>query len=318
MDQDAYLALRESAAVIDLTGRGHIQATGDDRVRLLHAMTSNHVEALTPGDHCYGFFLNAQGRILSDVNVICTESSLLLDTEPEAAETIYQHLEKFIIADDVTLVNLTAQVAVIGLEGPQSRVVLERMGIDIPEQGHWREWRTWVVAALSASGERGFRFFVPAAERESVRGWIAGAGAIAAGRVESNTVRLENGIARYGADFTNREIPHETGLLERAISFSKGCYVGQEIVERVRSRGHANRILTHLIVQGENAPAPRTKLFAGEKEAGEITSAAYSPAQGAVFALAMVRTQTIQPGVTYSVEGGGSATLAAAATAQRS
>ncbi len=320
MDDFAYQALRESAAVIDLTGRGHIQATGDDRARLLHAMTTNHVEGLAPGQSCYALFLSAQGRILSDVNIICTASSLLLDTEPEAAQALYLHLDKYIIADDVTLANLTANVAVIGLEGPQSPAVLERMGIDIPAAGHWCEWRTWVVAALSASGERGFRFFVPAPDREEVLGWIAGAGAVEASRLEWDTVRLEHGLARYAEDVTEREIPHETGLIDRAVSFKKGCYVGQEIVERVRSRGHANRILTHLRIEGEKAPSPKTKLIAGDKEAGEITSAAFSPANGCVFALAYVRSQTIQPGVKYGLEGGGEAALeiAAAATERRS
>ena len=318
MDDFAYQALRESAAVIDLTGRGHIQATGDDRARLLHAMTTNHIEGLKPGDTCYALFLSAQGRILSDANVICTESSLLLDTEPEASEAVYQHLDKYIIADDVTLSNMTPHVAVLGLEGPQSPAVLERMGIDIPAAGRWSEWRTWVVAALSASGERGFRFFVPTPDREEVRGWIAGAGAVEASRLEWNTVRLENGLARYGEDVTEREIPHETGLVDRAVSFKKGCYVGQEIVERVRSRGHANRILTHLTIPGDAAPVAKTKLFAADKETGEITSAAYSPAHGCVFALAYVRAQTIQPGVKYGIEGGGEAALAiSAATEQR-
>ena len=121
MNQDAYRALREHAAFIDLTGRGHVRVTGEDRARLLHAMTTNQVEALKPGESCYAFFLTAQGRILADVNVLCTESSLLLDTEPEVADAVYQHLDRYIIADDVTLENLTEQVAVIGVEGPEAR-----------------------------------------------------------------------------------------------------------------------------------------------------------------------------------------------------
>jgi folate-binding protein YgfZ len=281
-------------------------------------MTSHHIQELQPGDCRYAFFLSAQGRILSDVNVICTESSLLLDTEPETAGAIYEHLDRYIIADDVTLSNLTGLVAVIGLEGPQSPAVLERMGIDTPAAGHWTEWRTNAVAALSATGQRGFRFFVPLAERAATIGWIAGAGALEAGRLEWNTVRLENGLARYGEDITDRQIPHDTGLLDRAVSFNKGCYVGQEIVERVRSRGHAGRQLVHLLIPGPIAPAPHTKLWLGDSEVGEITSAAYSPAAAAVFALAYLRTKAMQPEATYSLEGGGSAALVADATEPRS
>jgi aminomethyltransferase len=309
MDLDGYRALRKGAALLDLTGRGHIQATGEDRVRLLHAMSTNHISALAPGDWVYAFFLNSQGRILADVNVICTESSLLLDTEPETGEAIYQHLDRYIIADDVTLTNLSGQVAVIGVEGPEAAVVLDRMGIAVPEAGHWTEWRTWVVAAISASGERGFRLFVPLAERENVAGWAAGAGAIPVGREEWNTVRLENGVPRYGEDITDRQIPHDTGLVDRAISFSKGCYLGQEIVERVRSRGHAGRKLLLLRIEGEAAPAAHTKLFASGEEVGEVTSAAYSPAAGAVLALAYVRAKTVQPGVVYAFEDGGAAII---------
>lgn len=300
MDLEAYRALRKSAALIDLTGRGHIQVTGEDRARLLHAMTTNNVSALKPGDWCYAFFLNSQGRILADVNVICTESSLLLDTEPETAASVYAHLDHYIIADDVTLHDLTQQVAVIAVEGPESAAVLDRMGVTAPEAGHWTEWRTWVVAALSATGQQGFRFFVPLAERENLSGWILGAGALAAGGDECNVVRLENGIPRYGDDVTERQIPHDTGLVDRAISFNKGCYLGQEIVERVRSRGHAGRRLVSLRMQEESAPEAHTKLFLAGDEVGEVTSAAYSPAAGAVLALAYVRAKTVQPGVTYT------------------
>ena len=310
MDHDSYLALRESAAVMDLPGRGHLQATGEDRARLLHAMTTNHVEELVPGDCRYAFFLSSQGRILADVNIVCTEAALLLDTEPEAAEPIYQHLDRYIIADDVTLANLTERMSAIALEGPQSAAVLERMGIDAPASGHWTAWRTFAVAAVSATGQRGFRFFVPRSERESVIEWINGAGAVKTGHAEWNTVRLENGVARFGEDFTEREIPHETRLIDRAISFSKGCYLGQEIVERVRSRGQVNRQLMHLAIPGQTAPAAHTKLSLEGREVGEVTSAAYSPEAGLVFALGYVRAQTIASGVQYSFEGG-TATIAA-------
>ena len=143
-------------------------------------------------------------------------------------------------------------------------------------------------------------------------GWIAGAGAAQAGREEWNIVRLENGLARYGEDITEREIPHETRLVDRAVSFSKGCYVGQEIVERVRSRGQVNRQFVHLLIPGQEAPAARTKLWLNDKEVGEVTSAAYSPANEMVVALGYVRGQTMLPDVVYSFDSGaGSATLAA-------
>jgi folate-binding protein YgfZ len=178
------------------------------------------------------------------------------------------------------------------------------MGIDAPQPGHWSEWRTWVVAALTSTGQPGYRFFVPAAEHGNVIVWITGAGAIQAGREEWNTVRIENGFPRYGEDITERQIPHDTGLLDRAVSFNKGCYLGQEIVERVRSRGHAGRKLVQLIIPGQTPPPVQTKLLLEEHDSGEITSAAYSPDRECVYALAYVRAKTFLPGATYSFEGG--------------
>ncbi|MBM3795623.1 MAG: aminomethyl transferase family protein [Acidobacteria bacterium] len=310
MQTEAYQALRESAGVFDLSGRGHLRVTGEDRARLLHAMTTNHIQALQPGAACYAFFLNAQGKVLADVNVIATETSLLLDLEAERAQPMYEHLDRFIIADDAEVTNLTDHVSVIALEGPQAPAVMERMGIDAPEEFRWVDWRTWVVAGLSATGERGFRFFMPRAEGPGVMSWIAGAGATMASFDEWNVVRLERGVPRYGVDITEREIPHETRLVEHAVSFSKGCYLGQEIVERVRSRGHANRALVNLLLMGHTAPAPRAKLSVDDQAVGEITSAAFSPSVGAVVALGYVRVEAIQRAVHFEVEGGLSAGLA--------
>ncbi|MCC6537067.1 MAG: folate-binding protein YgfZ [Bryobacterales bacterium] len=310
MQTDAYLALRESAAVFDLTGRGHLRVTGEDRARLLHAMTTNQVQGLAAGSACYAFFLNSQGKVLSDVNVIATESSLLLDLEADRAQPMFEHLDRYIIADDAEVTNITDHVSVIALEGPQSPAVMERMGIDAPAEFKWVDWRTWVVAGLSATGERGFRFFVPRAEGEGVLNWIAGAGATVAGVDEWNVVRLERGVPRYGVDISEREIPHETRLVDHAISFTKGCYLGQEIVERVRSRGRPNRLLTNLLVLGRVAPPAHARLTVEGQEVGEITSAAYSPAVGAVVALGYLRLEAMQRAARFEVDGGFSAVIA--------
>ena len=124
-----YQALGEHAAWIDLSDRGKLRVTGEDRARLLHAMTTNHVEQLNPGEGCYTFFLNAQGRILSDVNLFCFEDHFLLDTEPETRRKLFEHLDRYIIADDVTMEDATDRIATIAVEGPESAGVLEKMGI---------------------------------------------------------------------------------------------------------------------------------------------------------------------------------------------
>src|SRR6185369_7572485 len=127
-----YSALREHAAWLDLSGRGKIRANGEDGARLLHAMTSNQVETLQPGEGCYAFFLSAQGRILADVNVLCFEDSFLLDTEPETRTKVYEHLDRYIIVDDVTLEDETDRVATISIEGPQASAALAALGLAEP------------------------------------------------------------------------------------------------------------------------------------------------------------------------------------------
>jgi glycine cleavage system aminomethyltransferase T len=128
-----YEALREGVAWLDFSARGKIKVTGEDRARLLHAMTTNHIQQLAPGQGCYAYFLSAQGRILADVNVLCRPDHFLLDTEPETREKVYQHLDKFIIADDVTLEDLTSVTATIALEGPHARNILNAIPDSAPE-----------------------------------------------------------------------------------------------------------------------------------------------------------------------------------------
>src|SRR5947209_11910072 len=127
-----YKALRESAAWIDLSTRGKLRVSGEDRARLLHAMSTNHIQNLQPGDGLYAFFLTAQGRILADANIYNLGETLLLDTEPETAEKLRSHLDKYIIADDAMVEDETGQWAAIGLEGPESIRSAEKLGISVP------------------------------------------------------------------------------------------------------------------------------------------------------------------------------------------
>src|SRR5437868_11652130 len=160
-----YDALRERAGWLDLSTRGKIKLTGEDRARLLHAMTTNHIQQLMPGQGCYAFFLSAQGRILADVYVLCRPDHFLLDTEPETREKVYEHLDKFIIADDAALEDLTPTIGTIALEGPQSREILESIGASVPQELFGNaEWGTRLVARLSYAGGPGYAIFIPSAE----------------------------------------------------------------------------------------------------------------------------------------------------------
>ncbi|MGA2740402.1 MAG: glycine cleavage T C-terminal barrel domain-containing protein [Bryobacteraceae bacterium] len=289
-----YDALRTAAAWLDLSARGRIYASGEDRARLLHAMTTNHVQQLTPGTGCYAFFLNAQGHIQADVNLLCLADRFLLDTEPETRERVFRHLDKYIIADDVALEDVTDLLACLSLEGPHAAAVLAAIGAPAPHPDHAEyahaSWNGAVVERASVTGAPGFRIFMPV---ETKPDWIArleSAGAIPATPDEARTVRLEHGKPRYGEDIFDTTLPQETQQMH-AVHFTKGCYIGQEIVERIRSRGHVNRLLIKLEVEGEAPLAGGAKVAAGAAEAGEITSSAFSPAPGKVVALAYVRAQ---------------------------
>jgi folate-binding protein YgfZ len=293
---NGYEALRAGAAWLDLSQRAKIKATGEDRARLLHAMTTNHVEQLQPGTGCYAFFLSAQGRILSDVSIICRPDHFLLDTEPEVREKVFKHLDGFIIADDVTLEDLTESLATVALEGPDSAGVLEKIGAPVPKNDYDSlEWDGQLVVKTSYTGGPGFFLIGPRETRETLIGALESAGAVAADLEAFRTVRIEKGRPRYGEDITERYLAQETNQ-PRAVHFQKGCYLGQEIVERVRSRGQVHRLLLPIQIDGTEPPPPGTKLQVGEAIAGEVTSASFSPALGKVAALAYVRVDYAKPG----------------------
>ena len=164
-----YRELRESAAWIDRGARGKIRVRGEDRARLLHAMTTNHIEELTPGRGCYAFFLNAQGRILGDVNVLTLPDHFLLDTEPETKDMLYAHLDKYIIADDVTLEDATAELATLGIEGPKASGVLASLGAPVPVEPYCHaDWDARIVTRIDSTGAGGFTLFAPASEMQEL------------------------------------------------------------------------------------------------------------------------------------------------------
>jgi len=289
-----YEALREHAAWLDLSGRGKIRASGEDRARLLHAMTTQQVEHMKPGDGAYAFFLNAQGRILGDVSLFCFEEHFLLDTEPETRQKLFQHVDRYIIADDVTLEDLTEDMATIAVEGPQAASVLEKLGAPVPEAPYGtRAWGDRIIARVSSTGSEGYFVFLPASGRPELAKQLAGVPE--ASTDDARLVRIEHGHPRYGEEITERYLAQETGQTH-AVNFTKGCYLGQEIVERVRSRAQIHRVLRRLEIDALEPPAAGTKLSSGGADAAEIASSAFSPAFSKVIALAYVRVQFAEPG----------------------
>jgi len=293
-----YQGLRENAAWMDLSSSGKIRVLGEDRARLLHAMTTQDVQSLTPGHGVYAFFLNAQGRILGDANIFCREDCFLLDTEPETRQKLFDHIDRYIIADDVTLEDATGEMATIAIEGPQAAAILERLGAPVPESDYeTRAWSGMTVACVSSSGTGGFFVFLNPAKKGDLIAAIEAKGIAEATPDDARTVRIEHGRPRYGEEITERYLVQETAQLQ-AVHFSKGCYLGQEIVERVRSRAQIHRVLRRIEVDSPDMPAAGSKLKSpdAQADAGEIASAAFSPALGKVAAIAYVRTQFAEPG----------------------
>jgi aminomethyltransferase len=281
-----YQALRNGAAWIDLSARGRIVARGRDRARLLHAITTNEIKKLVPGAGCYAFLLSPQGRIQADLNVFCFEDHLLLDTEPETREKIHQHIKRYIIADQVELEDVTAATACIGLEGPGAAAILSALGAEVPGSDYAHvAWGDSTVAAVTATGQPGVRIFCPSAE--ALVSKLEANGAVVATADDVRLVRIENGKPRYGEDITDNRLPQETQQMH-AVSFVKGCYIGQEIVERIRAQGQVNRKLMRVDLEGESIPDRGTKTTIAGNEA-EITTAVFSPEANHVIALAYVR-----------------------------
>ena len=206
-----YEALRSAAAWIDLTDRGKIRLTGEDRARLLHALTTNSIQDLAAGHGRYAFFLNDKGRILGDAYIYNFGESLLLDTEPETAGKLLAHLDRYIIADDVTLDDETGKWAAIGLEGPASHRAALGLGISAPEEAYAvRESGEGFAANVAAAARQGVRIFVPSDERNRLLEKLSAAGIEKASAEEARLVRIENGRPRYGEEFSERYLVQET------------------------------------------------------------------------------------------------------------
>ena len=299
-----YEALRRGAAWMNLRARGRISVRGRDRARLLHNLTSNEVKKLAPGSGCYAFLLSPQGRIQADLTLLVFDDHILLETEPELREKIVQHIRRYIVADQVELGAVTAATCAIALEGPESAAVLEKAGGAAPAGDYqhlpWGEIPDATIAHLSLAGQPGFRIYAPAGAADEIVRRLTEAGAQPATDEDARLVRLENGLPRYGEDIRDTSLPQETGQMH-AVSFSKGCYLGQEIVERIRAQGHVNRKLVRLRL--DSVAPTGARLTADGAEAGEITSSISSPAQGGAVALAYVRANYATPG--QALEAGG-------------
>ncbi len=283
-----FQALVSGCGLYDLSWRAKIAVTGSDRVRWLNGMATNNVRDLAPGHGVYAFLLNAQGRIQADLYVFQRGESLLVDMERGQRDKILQLFDHYIIADDVEIADISDKLTALGLTGPESRHVLERAGIAVPDLAYLQfadvAWEQKAITLLRSGEEARESWQICVAPEHVSELWDAllKAGARATGTTALNLFRILRGIPQFGVDIRERDLPQETGQT-RALNFTKGCYLGQEIVERIRSRGAVHRQFMAFAVEG-TVPEPGAKIVAGEnqeeKEVGEITSSAILPLSG--------------------------------------
>jgi len=300
-------ALRLRCGAYELNEHARVAIMGGDRVRWLNGMVTNNIRDLAAGHGVYAFLLNPQGHIQADLYAYNRGDSLLVDIDKALLEKVLQVFDHYIIMDDVELTNVTDQLTGIGIAGPKAETVLRTLGIALPQlvplqfiELRWRDAVVVVVKGDNPSVES-FSLWVEQAQAASLRGALAEAGAAPVGRDALELLRIASGIPRYGQDIRERDLPQETEQ-NRALNFNKGCYIGQEIVERIRSRGAVRRKFSGFEIEGP-LPSPGGKLQLEGKDVGEITSVALLPAGDGNRALALgyVRREFGAPGQQLSI-----------------
>jgi folate-binding protein YgfZ len=298
-------AVRSGCGLYDLDARARVQITGGDRTRWLNGMVTNNIRDLAAGHGVYAFLLNPQGRIQADLYAYNRGESLLVETGRELLEKVLGIFGRYIIMDDVEVTDVTGKYSGIEVAGPKARAVLKAAGVEMPElaQLQFADLK-WQAAELTANrGDNpGVESFSLWMEREqsvsflSLRQALIEAGAARVSGSALELFRIASGIPRYGQDIRERDLPQETEQ-QRALNFSKGCYVGQEIVERIRSRGAVHRKFAGFEIEGP-LPAPGAKIQAEGKDVGEITSTAILPVGGKQRAVALgyIRREFEKPG----------------------
>jgi glycine cleavage system T protein len=312
-------AVRAASGVFDFSFRGKFRMKGRDHARLLQRLVSNDVKKLTLGQGTYATLLNAQGHIVVDLRLYCAEDSFLADTDADLRDKAIQSFRRYIVADQVEIEPL--DLFALGFQGPSARPLLEKtLHIDLPEMREFDHFASNYagfpirVVRATSTGEEGYEVWVGAAGMEAVWGAACGQaptyGTLPCGSEALESLRIEAGIPRYGQELGEDVIPLEAGLWN-ALSFNKGCYVGQEIVERARSRGHVNWKLMGLIVNAREAPQPGEKLVNEGRAVGEVTSSCLSPTFGNTLALAYLRREVAEPGAKLTFASGVTAEVAA-------
>jgi len=304
-------AVHRRAGLFERDDRGLVEITGSDARRWLNGMVTNDVTLLAEGPErsgCPALVLTNKGRVVADLQVLRVRAGFWLECGREAVADLLERLSRLVIADDVRLADRSHAMAQLGLEGPSARAVLARaLGGPVLLAAHACTEATVVgvdvvIARFGSSGEDAFRLFAPCANARALRDRLLAEPEVSRCSAEAlEVLRVEAGRPRLGAELSLDVLPPEARL-EAAISYTKGCYIGQEIVARLRSRGHVNHLLVGLRIEGAALPARGAVLWADGTRIGEVTSSVRSPGAGPI-ALGFVRVGHDQPGTALVVDG---------------
>lgn len=305
-----YRALRDGAAIADVASRAQIGVAGRDRRSYLQGLLTNDIEALQAGSGCYAAWLTPQGRLITDLQVFESGDMVLLDVPAELAEALVQRLDQFLFGEDVQLSDLRGALTGLSVHGPDAARVVEAALTGVSGLAGWPSHHNAratfgaspvVVARVDQLGVPGYTVYAAHLDVAALTAALEAAGAVRAGREAVDAARIEAGTSVFGRDMTDDTIPLEAGIEQQAISFTKGCYVGQEVIIRVlhRGGGRVAKKLVALRIEG-NAPAAGDQIFAGEKAIGSVTSSATSPRFGAI-ALGYVHRDFLEPGTQVEI-----------------
>jgi folate-binding protein YgfZ len=310
---ESYRALTEHAVVGAMAPRAVLGLGGADRASFLHGLLTNDVQALASGSGCYAAWLTPQGRMITDLHVLAAEDRMLLDVPAELAPDLLQRLDRNVFAEDVQLIDLSRAVVPVGVHGPSAAAILERVLGGATGLAAWPPYHhapamfadgAVRVARIDQLGVPGYSVYLDTALESPLRAALEGAGAAAADRGAIEAARIEARYPVFGVDMTNDTIPLEAGIEDRAISFTKGCYVGQEVIVRVLHRGHG-RVARRLVGLQLDADVVRgARIVAEGREVGVVTSAARSPARGPI-AMGYVHRDVAAAGSRIAVEATG-------------
>jgi len=312
----SYRSARQHAAAIDRSDRGRIVVSGADRATYLQGLLTNDIAALTAGTGCYAAYLTPQGRMIADLFLYELGDALLAIVDRAVRETVLAKLDQFIFSEDVQLGDVTDTFAQVAVVGPEAAAVVGELLDDVdeqtlsalPEHGNRRaafRGQAAIVARITDTGEPGFDLFVEHAMSDVLREAIAARGVASLDAATADVLRIEAGVPRFHRDMDEETIPLEAGITERAISLTKGCYVGQEVIIRVLHRGHGRvaRKLVGLAIEGTDAPPSGTAITTDGREVGRVTSSTVSPALEQPIALGYVHRDFVAPGTVVSVGG---------------